>query len=90
MYAVRDRVDLSAYPDFVEEAINPSVFPVEYFLPTSEDLEKIQANMAVLALRLLTSHLHAFVPLAPYTVLHIKHSHWNDMCKESEVVSLFS
>lgn len=62
--------------------------PADSFLPTSEDIRKVKANLIILVSRILTQYLSELTPAAKVIVKHIKHVYSEEMSKKSEVFVL--
>ena len=88
MYAVRDRVDLSA---FSEAAALPDIksINVESVLPDSAAEKSLMHNFAILVGRVLKKRMPFFSTFASGLEEHITHVHYKEMSQKSEVVSYY-
>ena len=89
MYSIlvaRTRVPINL-PQTGEVAPIKSI-PWNLFLPSSDDLQKVENNLVVLVSRLITTHNKCLLPLAKYVPEHIKHKYSDAMAQKSDVVVL--
>ena len=84
-YACLDRVDLSGLSD-ATPSINIRSIGIETVLPTSEDVDQLLSNFAVIACRILVKHIPALAKFDEITTDHIQHQHYTEMSKRSKVV----
>ena len=87
-YACLDRIDLSGLSD-VTPSIDIKSVGIETVLPTSEDVDQLLSNFAVIACRILVKHVPALEKFHGITTDHIKHQYYNEMSKCSKVVCDF-
>ncbi len=86
LFAVRDRVDTSSLED--EPSIpDLSAIDVGTFLPTPEEHGSITRNFQHMIARVLKQHMPFFAKFGSGLERHLKHSHYEEMSRESEVVS---
>ena len=55
-------------------------------LPSSEDVDKLLSNFAVIATRILVEHVPSLAKFAGITTDHIKHERYEEMSNKSKVV----
>ena len=91
-YAVHDRIDLSD----VSDELNPyttkpvSKLPVSDLLPSIADDQALLSNFSVLVSRVLVKEIPYFTSTFEGVVTeHIKHLHYDEMAKKSEIVSVY-
>lgn len=84
-YACLDRVDLSGLSD-TTPSIDIKSIGIETVLPTSEDVDQLLSNFAVIACRILVNYIPALAKFDEITTDHIQHQHYIDMSKRSKVV----
>ena len=84
-YAVKDRVSTLGLED------NPSLpnlsFSEAKILPTAKDHEALKNNFVILVSRVVKKHFTFFSKFGTGVPKHIKHMHYAEMSKKSEVVS---
>ena len=88
-YAVQDRVDSSSFSDSLPQ---PATFPASeiyrHVIPSTEDYEILNHNLAVHVSRILFSHMSFFHDkFKGAAIKHILHSHSAEMAKKSAIVS---
>ena len=85
-YAVKSRLphanksETASLPDF-------KTFQETKILPSDEDTKAIRENFEVLIGRVLKKHCSFFSKFATGVPRHVKHEHYEEMCKKSEIVS---
>ena len=62
--------------------------PLEFFLPSSDDVQSVKTNLVVLVSRILTHYIPGLVPFAKAVPKHIQHQYSKVMSKKSEVFVL--
>lgn len=94
-YAIRDRIDLSRFPFHLSRITHPTdsstlrSMALE-MLPSSVDNAALSKNIAILVSRVLVESLPFFKSTFSDVVMwHIEHKHSDEMCRKSEVVSVF-
>ena len=87
-YAVADRIDLSTFDD---KPCRPEIGKIrlDKMLPTKEDGEAIQQNMAFLVAQVLIKNIPFLKPFARSLGRHILHPLSQEMSHKSEVVSIW-
>ena len=65
-----------------------AIVPPEFFLPSSDNVEKVKVNLVTLVSRVLTQYFPALVLLAKVVPKHIPHHYTEEMSKKSEVFVL--
>ena len=88
-YAVKNRLSTAELED------NPSLhdfstFQASTLLPSEADLTAIQKNLAVLTSRVLKKHFPFFAKFGVKMERHIKHKHYKQMCRKSDVVCIIN
>lgn len=84
-FAVLDRIDfsfLSAEPS----QLDPTLFPAEMLLPSSEELDGIKKSFSILIARILAKHVPEFADFQDSVVEHIPHKYSSEMEERSHVV----
>ena len=84
-FACLDRVDLSGLSDLAP-IVDIKSIDIKVILPSSEDLDQLLSNFAVIATRILVEHVPALAKFAGITTDHIKHERYDEMSKKSKVV----
>lgn len=84
-YACLDRVDLSGLSD-ITPVVDIKSIDIKVVLPSSEDVDQLLSNFAVLATRILVEHVPALAKFSGITTDHIKHQHYKEMSTKSKVV----
>lgn len=69
---------------------NLSEVPVDFFLPTSDDISKVKANLVVIVSRVLTQYnvIPGLAPFSKAVTKHILNQYSNEMSQKSEVYVL--
>ena len=87
-YALKDRVDFSAHSS-TPTIIHPLEFCKDKFLPSSEDQDAIENNMAILISRELVKYMPFFKQHFQSCIKwHIEHTFSSEMRQKSVVVSI--
>ena len=86
-YAVRDRIDLSAYND-CPSLPDPDLIQLDTLLPSNDDHLALIVNFCHLIARVLMSYTPFFSKLGDGLERHIKHEYYSEMSPKSEVVSI--
>ena len=86
MYAIRDRVDTSMLEDN-PSLPDPSTVNLSKLLPSAEEHQQLYKNLQVLFGRVLVKYIPYFKEFGAALPRHIKHEHYSEMAKKSEVVS---
>lgn len=84
-FACLDRVDLSGLSDLAP-IVDIKSIDIKVVLPSSEDLDQLLSNFAVIATRILVEHVPALAKFAGITTDHIKHERYEEMSTKSKVV----
>lgn len=85
--AIKDRVDLSDYSDTISQMDADRARKLQSLLPSDDDVVDLKKNLAVIASRIITTHLPSFASLKGVVPTHIRHQHSDEMARKSEVVS---
>lgn len=85
--AIKDRVDLSDYSDTISQMDADQARKLQSLLPSDDDVVDLKKNLAVIASRIITTHLPSFASLKGVVPTHIRHQHSDEMARKSEVVS---
>ena len=87
MYAIKDRINLSAYSDRQESVLAPDDINPLSLLPSPNDYEALMNNFAILLSRCLVQHCPYFQKTFSDVVQnHIYHKYSTEMSMLSEVV----
>ena len=86
-FAIRDRIDLSAFDENRPDISLDTSTSAECLLPTKEDLTQLLKNFEVLIGRMLVNHMPPLHRLSDVVVKNIKHKYYAEMSQKSEVVS---
>ena len=86
-YAVLDRIDFSHYSD-EPTTMDASLYSVESFLPTPDDLKQMFTNFTVLVSRILVEYLPCFQGFSKAVINHIPHLYTKQMSAKSKVVNI--
>ena len=84
-YACLDRIDLSGLSDDTP-SVDIRSLDIKTVLPSSEDVDQLLSNFAVIAIRILVKHVPALAKFSGISTDHIKHQHYQEMSKRSKVV----
>ena len=84
-YACLDRIDLSGLSDHAP-TVDVKSIDIKVVLPSTEDVNQLLSNFAVIATRILVEHVPALAKFSGITTDHIKHQCYEEMSKKSKVV----
>lgn len=95
-YAIRDRIDLSRFSQFNSPRMTHPTDPSTLrsmaleMLPSPVDNDALSKNITILVSRVLVENLPFFKSAFSDVVMwHMEHKHSDEMCRKSEVVSVF-
>lgn len=85
-YAVRDRIDLTAYDD-TPPVVDESKIDTARLLPSDSDHNELTKNFSILVARVLKQSMPFFEKFGSGLERHIRHNYYEEMGQKSEVVS---
>ena len=85
-YAVRDRIDLTAYDD-TPPVVDESKIDTARLLPSDSDHDELTKNFSILVARVLKQYMPFFEKFGFGLERHIRHNHYEEMGQKSEIVS---